>query len=345
MTVFAFTTGGVMIDNMASWDGRIARGLVGGNAIYSALGAARWLERSGICARIPINYPEAALELITASGLDLSGLVVDPVRVEQSEWFFHRADGSRADHLHATAEEADQFGMVGTHADPALIRKFEAFLVQRGSQGLDFAAFRASHPVTMAQVPADWWQANGVHLAPNLPAAQLELARHARACGLVITWDPGFHAGGLDPALLDEMLQLVDACLPSEKEIAILFPGQPLEDAIVQISERARGVVCVKCGAAGSLVMPKGAEKPSRVGVQQVTARDPTGAGDAFCGGFLAGLVLGDDPVAAATRGTFSASFAVETAGALPASGHAADTKHRADRGSVQPLLPSKRGN
>ena len=46
-----------------------------------------------------------------------------------------------------------------------------------------------------------------------------------------------------------------------------------------------------------------------------VVAIDPTGAGDAFCGGFLAGLMRTGDAFAAACFGTVSASFAVEAFG------------------------------
>ena len=42
---------------------------------------------------------------------------------------------------------------------------------------------------------------------------------------------------------------------------------------------------------------------------------DLTGAGDAFCGGFLAGLHLTGDLASAAAFGTVSASFAVEGEG------------------------------
>ena len=44
---------------------------------------------------------------------------------------------------------------------------------------------------------------------------------------------------------------------------------------------------------------------------------DVTGAGDAFCGGFAAGLSLGLDPIEAAKRGAVSAAFATETFGSL----------------------------
>ena len=43
---------------------------------------------------------------------------------------------------------------------------------------------------------------------------------------------------------------------------------------------------------------------------------DTIGAGDAYCGGFLAGLVETGDPLEAGLRGTVSASFAVQGYGA-----------------------------
>jgi ribokinase len=45
--------------------------------------------------------------------------------------------------------------------------------------------------------------------------------------------------------------------------------------------------------------------------------RDVTGAGDAYCGGFLTGLAETEDPVEAALRGAVSASLVVEGVGAL----------------------------
>jgi ribokinase len=46
-----------------------------------------------------------------------------------------------------------------------------------------------------------------------------------------------------------------------------------------------------------------------------VDARDPTGAGDSFCGGFLAGWLRHGDLREAALCGTVSASFTVEAPG------------------------------
>jgi ribokinase len=60
--------------------------------------------------------------------------------------------------------------------------------------------------------------------------------------------------------------------------------------------------------------------------------RDPTGAGDAFAGGFLAGLLLGEGPVPALERGVVSASFALAEsgpAGMLVATAKAAENRRR----------------
>src|SRR6266699_917642 len=43
----------------------------------------------------------------------------------------------------------------------------------------------------------------------------------------------------------------------------------------------------------------------------------PTGAGDSFCGGFAAGLALGEDPAGAAWRGCVTAAAAIGAAGSL----------------------------
>ena len=42
---------------------------------------------------------------------------------------------------------------------------------------------------------------------------------------------------------------------------------------------------------------------------------DPTGAGDAFCGGFLAGFQKTNDPLLAALHGGVSASLKIEGSG------------------------------
>lgn len=64
------------------------------------------------------------------------------------------------------------------------------------------------------------------------------------------------------------------------------------------------------------MVWDRAAAAPVAVPALRVEALDPTGAGDSFCGGFLAGLVETGDPVRAARFGAVSASRIVTCFGA-----------------------------
>ena len=64
-------------------------------------------------------------------------------------------------------------------------------------------------------------------------------------------------------------------------------------------------------GADGCLVRAGTTGRARQIGVTAGEVIDVTGAGDAFCGGFAAGLALGLDAVEAARRGVVSAGFAV----------------------------------
>jgi len=112
------------------------------------------------------------------------------------------------------------------------------------------------------------------------------------------------------------LLAEVDAFLPSEVELKALVPGARTADALALLARRCRGTAAVKLGRVGSLVWDAAANVAVEVPALPVPTVDPTGAGDAFCGGFLAGLVETGNAVSAAQFGTVSASRVVQHFGA-----------------------------
>ena len=109
----------------------------------------------------------------------------------------------------------------------------------------------------------------------------------------------------------------VTAFLPSDAEIGRLWGPADIEG---WIAEQARAFGChvaAKLGDRGSLVCEAGGVALYHVPVVPVRALDTTGAGDAYCGGFLAGLVDGRPVAECAAMGTVSASYVVEARGAL----------------------------
>ena len=76
----------------------------------------------------------------------------------------------------------------------------------------------------------------------------------------------------------------------------------------------ARAAV-IKQGIRGSWVMADG--QAWQLPALPIAAVDPTGAGDAYCGGFIAGLIGGQPLAVCAAMGTVAASYVVEACGAL----------------------------
>ncbi len=312
-----FTAGGMIIDNVVSADGMVQRETLGGNGVYSAAGARLWLDDVGIVAVVPRNYPARWLDTLRDAGIDTTGITVREETVGCSEWFFYRSDGSRADQLYAEPGTFEAFGLAGNHLEPDQAAAFEAYLRSRAVPGPDFAAFRRLHPVRSTDVPAAYRRALGVHLAPNSPAAQLGMARDLHQPGRRITLDPGYHAAELVDGPMSALLPLLDAILPSEKELRVMAPGMSNLDGLAHLRRAGAAVAVVKLAAAGAMLVDRIRPAAVTIPILPVDAVDPTGAGDAFCGGFLAGLVATADPVCAALCGTVSASFAVESFGPL----------------------------
>ncbi|WP_157981663.1 carbohydrate kinase family protein [Protaetiibacter intestinalis] len=76
-------------------------------------------------------------------------------------------------------------------------------------------------------------------------------------------------------------------------------------------------IVALTRGAEGVLLVVDGGE-PVAIPARSVRAIDPTGAGDAFIGGFLASWTQAPDAVAAAEAGVFTAARAVMAIGGRP---------------------------
>jgi ribokinase len=104
---------------------------------------------------------------------------------------------------------------------------------------------------------------------------------------------------------------------PSREEAALWCGEDDPERSIGRLLALGPRIVAIKMGAAGALVRAQGDAVPRHIPVYPVEARDPTGAGDAFCGGFAARRSQGAGPYEAALAGAVASSFAVERHGSL----------------------------
>jgi 2-dehydro-3-deoxygluconokinase len=163
-------------------------------------------------------------------------------------------------------------------------------------------------------------------ISPTAQAATLEAARLARQHGVIVAFDPNFRAklwatrGGMDAARAAflEVAPFVDVLLPSHPDdVNFIVPNAPGLD-LPTICERLQGdssLMALKCGARGAWLRMNG--RPLEVPTLNARVVDTTGAGDAWNGAFLCGLLHDIDPIEAARFAHRVAARKLEHRGAI----------------------------
>jgi len=107
------------------------------------------------------------------------------------------------------------------------------------------------------------------------------------------------------------------AFMPSEEEIRQLFQGrsEDLWEMAEALSAYGCELVVIKRGERGQLLYDASAKTRWEIPAYPARLVNPTGVGDAFCGGFLAGYRQTYDPVEAVLYGNVSAAVVTEGVG------------------------------
>lgn len=162
--------------------------------------------------------------------------------------------------------------------------------------------------------------------APATREVALGLIAAARRRGVPFTVDPG-SAAFLKQAGADAFLgwtRGAAVCFPNRDEAAVLTgTGDHALDEDAEPSAMATalarhfGVVALKLGPDGA-VLAAGDTPPVHVAAAPATVCDTTGAGDAFCGGFVARWLTGGSAASATAAGGAAAAQAVAALGGRP---------------------------
>ena len=168
------------------------------------------------------------------------------------------------------------------------------------------------------RIPEEFRDARWVFLGNIHPRLQLDVLDQVRSPGLVACDTMNFWISGEREALL-ELLPRVDLLLVNDSEARELTGDYNLLRAARWIQARGPKLVVVKKGEHGAILFA-----PDMIfftpGFPLEEIFDPTGAGDAFAGGFMghlarAGRVDGEELRRAMVFGSAMGSFAVERFG------------------------------
>lgn len=277
------TIGGITIDDTVIHNRMTAVEAPGGNSIYSALGARIWSDGVGVVSCIGPDYPKRFLNTLEKSGLDLKGIRKVPTN-SQHLWLLYEEDGSRQFVFHKASGRTETG--IEPHAE---------------------------------QIPEEYLHAKLAHISAMGIELQLEVARFLTEQQIPYSYDiTQASLGGEGSQFADSyIIRNCQLLLPSIEEVEMVYGKQSLIPLFNKIGQSGPKYIAIKLGAKGSLVHDAKKNKTWHIPVFPAKVVDTTGAGDAYCGGFMAGFGESGDVVEAGIRGTASASFAIEEYGAL----------------------------
>ena len=284
----------------------------GGNLLYSASGLGVWENAIGLLGRIGEDYPHEWLKLLEKHGWDRGGIriLTEPLELRHFEAWLSLQDVQYANPV-------AHFARLNLPFPKPLFNYQPTSGVDDDRKTLQPASPRP------ADIPPNYLNTHAAHFCPLDYVTTSRLLPIFRQAGVTaLTLDPS--AAFMNTAAFEDVRALVHrltAFLPSEEELRTLFWGRT--DDLWQMAEALGGFGCefvvVKRGARGQLVYDSASKKRWEVPAYPARLVNLTGAGDAFCGGFLAGYQKTYDPLRAALYGSVSASLTVEGSGAFHA--------------------------
>ncbi len=269
--------GNLLLDDVVYADGRTRMAQGGGATLYVALAARLWGLAVGLVAPLGDDYPAPLLAALAERGVELAGL---------------RPLGG-----------------------PAL----RTWLLYEGRRRRVVPRLEGPSHADVSPVAADVppeWQCRAFHLAPMPWEVQGRLVGALAGQPALLSLDPYALLDAAGVGAWRQLLAGVDLLFLSEDEMMV---DGALDDPRPVLAELCAGRLrrlLFKRGARGGLCYDGLAGAFSEWPPRAAAVVDPTGAGDAFAGGVLAGLARQEPIARAVERGVVSASFALEGSGA-----------------------------
>jgi len=286
-------TGSIATDHLMVFDGRFADSLVVEQlerVSLSFLVDNLQVRRGGVAANIAFGLAMLGLDplLVGAVGEDFT---------DYRSWLDrHGVDCSGV--LTSTLRHTARF-VCTTDRDQAQIASFYAGAMSE-ARGIELAPLSARQPIDLVLV------------SPNDPEAMLRHTQECRQRGIPFAADPSQQLAWSDGPMIRRLVDGATYLFSNDYEAALISQktGWTDDEVLARVGTRI-----TTHGKDGVVITSKDAD-PVRVPVVATDAvEDPTGVGDAFRAGYLAGTAWGMGPERSAQVGALLATHVLETVG------------------------------
>ena len=275
------SVGHLCIDSISFSNRQLPYIILGGSAAYVSLAARRLGASVYIISKVGGDFPEAYLWWLNQEGVNLAE--VAKLKQEKTTRF----------ELKYNSDLSNRVLRLTSKAPPITVEDLQKTI-----------------------------KAKVVHLAPIANEISYEVAEKLAKSAEVLSLDPqglvrAFDENGFvanEPLKDKRILELIDVYKSSQDEIEAVTGVADLKAAIRTVHDFGVETVIVTLGAKGAVLSVEGTayEIPAYTPNKLV---DPTGAGDAFIGGFLAEYVRGKEILWCGCVGSAAASTVVEGVG------------------------------
>lgn len=280
----------------------------GGNLLYAAAGMRLWDDEIGLVSRVGEDFPRAWIQQIDEAGFDVSGINILPEALDLRQFIAYTDL-----HTRHTANPVAHFARLELPFPKALF----GYSDPAGRPGSRDQL--SGHSLRQKDIPSDFFHATAAHFCPLDYLTHSLLPALLRQSGFTtLTLDPA--ANYMNPNFFDQLPAIVTgltAFLPSEEKMRELFLGR--SEDLWEMAETLAGFGCeiivIKRAIRGQLLYDASSKTRYEIPAYPGREVDLTGAGDSFCGGFLAGWRATFDPVQAVLYGNVSASLTIEGSG------------------------------
>jgi adenosine kinase len=178
--------------------------------------------------------------------------------------------------------------------------------------GFFIGAMAKAREISLAEVAARSGSPAVAVVAPDDPEAMARHCREAKQTGVPLVFDPSFQVIAMDGDTLREAADGAYAVILNDYEYAVLQEKTKLSEK--ELRELAELWV-VTYGEKGSDIVRSNGERIAVPACPVAELADPTGAGDAFRGGFVTGLLRGAELAVCGRMGAVAAAYCIEQYG------------------------------